>query len=218
MLDVLAYVNGQPFVDIPKDLYIPPEALEVILESFEGPLDLLLYLIRKNNLDVLDIAVAEVTRQYMEYVEIMKQFRLELAADYLVMAALLGEIKSRCLLPRQQLEEDGEEADPRQELIRRLQEYERFKTAAEEIDAMPRVDRDVFLVTVNPPNQSRRTVFPNVELDEVLLAFREVLLRSNLTEHHQVEREKLSTRERMTFVLAYLRDKEAPSPVTPSPG
>lgn len=206
-LDVLAYVNGQPFVDLPKDLFIPPEALEVILESFEGPLDLLLYLIRKNNLDVLDIPVAEVTRQYMEYVHIMKQFHLELAADYLVMAALLGEIKSRCLLPRQVVEDD-EEVDPRQELIRRLQEYERYKTAAENIDAMPRMDRDTHSVNLPLPKMPRKQRFPEVGLQELLLAFREVLIRANLTEHHHVEREKLSTRERMTKVLSQLRTQD----------
>ena len=206
-LDVLAYVNGQPFVDLPKDLFIPPEALEVILESFEGPLDLLLYLIRKNNLDVLDIPVAEVTRQYMEYVHIMKQFRLELAADYLVMAALLGEIKSRCLLPRQVVE-DEDEVDPRQELIRRLQEYERFKTAAEDIDAMPRQDRDIHTVNLPLPSLPRKQRFPEVGMQELLLAFREVLIRANLTEHHHVGREKLSTRERMTKVLSQLRAQE----------
>jgi segregation and condensation protein A len=206
-LDVLAYVNGQPYVDVPKDLFIPPEALEVILESFEGPLDLLLYLIRKNNLDILDVPVAEVTRQYMEYVHIMKQFHLELAADYLVMAALLGEIKSRCLLPRQVVEDD-DEVDPRQELIRRLQEYERFKTAAEDIDAMPRLDRDIHTVQLALPNLPRKQRFPEVGMQELLLAFREVLLRANLTEHHHVAREKLSTRERMTRVLSRLRDQE----------
>jgi len=206
-LDVLAYVNGQPFVDAPKDLFIPPEALEVILESFEGPLDLLLYLIRKNNLDVLDIPVAEVTRQYMEYVQIMKQFHLELAADYLVMAALLGEIKSRCLLPRQVVE-DEDEVDPRQELIRRLQEYERFKTAAEDIDAMPRLERDIHAVQLPLPKLPRQQRFPEVGMQELLLAFREVLIRANLTEHHHIAREKLSTRERMTRVLARLRERE----------
>src|SRR5690242_4092798 len=139
----LAIVRGEPLLQLPRDLYIPPDALEVFLEAFEGPLDLLLYLIRRQNLDILDIPIAEITRQYMEYIELMKEMHLELAGEYLVMAAMLAEIKSRMLLPRPPVEE-GEEADPRAELVRRLQEYERYKQAGEDIDAMPRVNRDVF--------------------------------------------------------------------------
>src|SRR5690348_18062558 len=137
-----AVVEGEPITELPRDLYIPPYALEVFLEAFEGPLDLLLYLIRRQNLDILDIPIAEITRQYVEYIELMQELRLELAADYLVMAAMLAEIKSRLLLPRPPVEE-GLEDDPRAELVRRLQEYERFKKAAEDIDTLPRLERDI---------------------------------------------------------------------------
>lgn len=198
-----ALVYGQAFTKLPQDLYIPPDALEVILEAFEGPLDLLLYLIKKQNLDILDIPVAQITSQYMEYVELMKSLNLELAAEYLVMAALLGEIKSRMLLPRQAGEEE-EEHDPRAELIRRLQEYERFKKAAEDIDVMPRVGREVHLVSADPPEYERPRLHPDVDLREVLLALQDVLHRADMFESHQVTREKLSTRERMTEVLERL--------------
>lgn len=198
-----ALVYGRAFTKLPQDLYIPPDALEVILEAFEGPLDLLLYLIKKQNLDILDIPVSQITSQYMEYVELMKSLNLELAAEYLVMAALLGEIKSRMLLPRQ-ADEEEEEHDPRAELIRRLQEYERFKKAAEDIDAMPRVGREVHLVSVDPPEYERPRLHPDVDLRELLLALRDVLHRADMFESHQVTREKLSTRERMTEVLERL--------------
>ncbi|MBD1554937.1 segregation and condensation protein A [Pseudomonas typographi] len=178
--------------------------MEVFLEAFEGPLDLLLYLIRKQNIDILDIPVAEITRQYMGYVELMKTVRLELAAEYLVMAAMLAEIKSRMLLPRSaEVEED--EADPRGELIRRLQEYERFKSAAEGLDALPRLGRDIQVPSLEAPQASVRKLLPQVALQEVLLAMAEVLRRSDLFESHQISREALSTRERMGQVLARLR-------------
>ena len=195
-----ALVYGEAFTKLPQDLYIPPDALEVILEAFEGPLDLLLYLIKRQNLDILDIPVADITGQYMQYVELMKSLNLELAAEYLVMAALLGEIKSRMLLPRQSEEEDDEH-DPRAELIRRLQEYERYKKAAEDIDEMPRVGRNVHLAAAEPPVYERQKQHPDVDLKEVLLALQEVLNRADMFESHQVSREKLSTRERMTQVL-----------------
>jgi len=198
-----ALVYGEAFTKLPQDLYIPPDALEVILEAFEGPLDLLLYLIKRQNLDILDIPVAQITSQYMEYVELMKSLNLELAAEYLVMAALLGEIKSRMLLPRQEDAED-EELDPRAELIRRLQEYERYKKAAEDIDTLPRVGREVHIVSAEPPNYEREKVHPDVDLKEVLLALQDVLHRADMFESHQVTREKLSTRERMTQVLERL--------------
>ncbi len=198
-----ALVYGQAVTKLPQDLYIPPDALEVILEAFEGPLDLLLYLIKRQNLDILDIPVAQITVQYMEYVELMKNLNLELAAEYLVMAALLGEIKSRMLLPRQAGEEE-DELDPRAELIRRLQEYERFKKAAEDIEEMPRVGRDIHLVSAEPPVYERPKQHPDVDLREVLLALQEVLHRADMFESHQVTREKLSTRERMTQVLERL--------------
>ncbi|GIX21625.1 MAG: hypothetical protein KatS3mg121_0408 [Gammaproteobacteria bacterium] len=199
-----ALVQGKPLTVLPTDLYIPPDALEVILEAFEGPLDLLLYLIKRQNLDILDIPIADITRQYMDYIAMMKVLKLELAAEYLVMAAMLAEIKSRMLLPRP-VAEDGEEDDPRAELVRRLQEYERFKDAAERLDALPRVERDVFPAAAEPPPAARTRPLPDVKLKELLLAFREVLLRAELLAHHHVQREALSVRERMSDILDRVR-------------
>lgn len=201
----LALVYGEAFTELPQDLYIPPDALEVFLEAFEGPLDLLLYLIRKQNIDILDIPVAEITRQYMSYVELMKAVQLELAAEYLLMAAMLAEIKSRMLLPRAEGLE-AEEEDPRAELIRRLQEYERFKKAAEDLDDLPREGRNFVLPTLPAPEARARKLLPEVELGELLLAMGEVLRRADLFESHQVTREVLSTRERMSQVLERLKD------------
>lgn len=200
-----ALVYGQAVTQLPLDLYIPPQALEVFLEAFEGPLDLLLYLIRRQNIDILDIPVAEITRQYMEYVELMKSVQLELAAEYLVMAAMLAEIKSRLLLPRQVGEADDEEEDPRAELIRRLQEYERFKQAAEELEALPRIGRELHQASAAVPAFEVRRQHPDVPLPELLLALAEVLGRAELFESHQVTRELLSTRERMAEVLDRLQ-------------
>jgi len=200
-LSPIALVRGAPLTEMPKDLYIPPDALEVFLEAFEGPLDLLLYLIRRQNIDILDIPIAEITRQYMEYVELMKGLRLELAAEYLVMAAMLAEIKSRMLLPRPKTE-DGEEEDPRAELIRRLQEYERFKKAAEDLDALPRMERDTFTVELEAPPRSGPRPQPKVEMKELLLALKDVLLRAEMYSHHHVQMEPLSVRERMSNVLS----------------
>jgi segregation and condensation protein A len=200
-----ARVRGEPFLELPRDLYIPPDALEVILDAFEGPLDLLLYLIRRQNLDILDIPIAEITRQYIGYIEMMQELRLELAAEYLVMAAILAEIKSRLLLPRPPATEDPE-ADPRAELVRRLQEYERFKKAAEDLDTLPRLDRDTALVSVEVPDRKVRVIPPEVPLRELLVAFREVLDRAELYVSHQVRREPLSVRQRMTDILDALGD------------
>ncbi|MCY1330454.1 Segregation and condensation protein A [compost metagenome] len=200
----LALVYGEVVTELPQDLYIPPDALEVFLEAFEGPLDLLLYLIRKQNIDILDIPVAEITRQYMGYVELMKTARLELAAEYLVMAAMLAEIKSRMLLPRSS-EAEAEEEDPRAELIRRLQEYERFKKAAEDLDELPREGRDYIVPTVSAPDARARKLLPEVSLPELLYSLGEVLRRADLFESHQVTREMLSTRERMTEILERLK-------------
>jgi segregation and condensation protein A len=197
-----AIVRGEPLSTPPRDLYIPPDALEVFLEAFEGPLDLLLYLIKRQNLDVLDIPIAEITRQYMSYIELMKDLRLELAAEYLVMAAMLAEIKSRMLLPRPGSVE--EEADPRAELVRRLQEYERFKKAAQDIDGLPRLEREIFPVAAEPPPMERAPQLPDVDLKELLLAFREVLRRAEMFSHHHIQREPLSVRERMSRVLEAL--------------
>ena len=198
-----AVVNGEPFSQLPRDLYIPPQALEVFLEAFEGPLDLLLYLIRRQNLDILDIPLAEITRQYMQYIELMQDLQLELAGEYLVMAATLAEIKSRMLLPRPRGAED-EDADPRAELVRRLQEYERFKRAAQEIDALSRLERDVW--TTSAELRERRVVrsLPQVTLQEMLVAFKEVVARSEMFAHHHIERERLSVGERMSDILAAL--------------
>jgi segregation and condensation protein A len=197
-----AVVQGEAMTALPKDLYIPPEALEVFLEAFEGPLDLLLYLIKRQNLDVLDIPIAEITRQYMEYVEMMKALNLELAADYLVMASMLAEIKSRMLLPRPIEAEDEE--DPRAELVRRLQEYERFKQAAEDMDALPRMNREVFQASAKTPDLKLVKPEPEVDLREILVAFKDVLTRAEMFTHHQVTMEALSVRERMSDVLGKL--------------
>jgi segregation and condensation protein A len=199
-----ALVYGRAVTEMPLDLYIPPDALEVFLDAFEGPLDLLLYLIRKQNIDVLDIPVAEITRQYMGYVELMQSVRLELAAEYLVMAAMLAEIKSRMLLPRSS-EIEAEEDDPRAELIRRLQEYERYKAAAEGIDGLSRVGRDLSVPRVDAPDAQTRKLLPDVSLEEVLLSMAEVLRRADMFESHQITREALSTRERMSDVLERLK-------------
>lgn len=196
----LAIVDGKPMTKLPDDLYIPPDALAVMLEAFEGPLDLLLYLIRKQNVDIIEIDVSEITRQYMDYIELMEAMRFELAAEYLLMAAMLAEIKSRMLLPRQQ-DELGEEEDPRAELIRRLQQYERFKRAAEDLDALPRMERENFEIVLPPPKLESQRVHPDVDLQEILLAFQEVMRRADMFENHQVERERLSTRERMSQLL-----------------
>lgn len=196
-----AVVQGEAVTHMPLDLYIPPDALEVILEAFEGPLDLLLYMIRRQNLDILDIPIAEITRQYILYIEMMEEMRFELAAEYLVMAAMLCEIKSRMLLPRPESLSDEEE-DPRAELVRRLQEYERYKKAAEDIDEMPRLGRDVFEVSAKAPDLRVVKPVPEVELKDVLLAFQDVLRRANMFASHQIQREALSVRERMTGVLA----------------
>ncbi|HEY0962644.1 MAG TPA: ScpA family protein [Pseudomonadales bacterium] len=195
-----AFVAGQAVTDLPKDLYIPPAALEVFLEAFEGPLDLLLYLIKRQNMDILEIDVAEITAQYIAYVELMEAWQFELAAEYLVMAAMLAEIKSRMLLPRSQDEEEDEE-DPRAQLIRRLQEYERYREVAERVDELPRMYRDLHQASAQVPDLERTMPRPDFDLQEVLLAFAEVLRRADLTESHHIQRESLTTRERMSQIL-----------------
>ena len=197
----LAVVQGKALESLPQDLYIPPEALQVFLEAFEGPLDLLLYLIRKDNIDIADIQVAEITRQYVEYIELMQDMQLELAGEYLVMSAMLAEIKSRILLPKPPgIDED--EADPRAELIRRLQEYERYKQAAEDLDALPRLGRDVFQASAEPVEQKVITLPPEVELQDLIAAFQDVMKRASMYAHHHVQLESLSVRERMSSVLS----------------
>ena len=199
-----ALVQGMPVTEVPHDLYIPPDALEVILEAFEGPLDLLLYLIRRQNLDILDIPITEITRQYIEYIEMLQDMQFELAAEYLVLAAILAEIKSRMLLPRPALDDD-EEGDPRAELVRRLQEYERFKQAAEDLDELPRVGRDFALVEAFVEDKTVIRVPPKVELGEILSALKDVMGRAELFSSHQIEVEPLSVRERMSRILNALR-------------
>lgn len=202
-----ALVDGEVFDEIPKDLYIPPDALKILVESFQGPLDLLLYLIKRQNIDILNINVAEITDQYMAYVELMEASQFELAAEYLVMAAMLAEIKSKILLPRHE-EADAEEDDPRMELIRRLQEYERFKRAAEQLDAIPRMDREFFNARAIPPKIEKVSADPEVELNDVLATLAQVLRRADMFGSHQVALETLSTREKMSEILVRLNDKK----------
>lgn len=201
-----AIVHGKHLTQMPKDLYIPPEALEVILEAFEGPLDLLLYLIKRQNLNILDINVAEITRQYMVYIDMMQAFQLELVAEYLLMAAMLAEIKSRMLIPRQHEEESAD--DPRAELVRRLQEYERYKKVAEDIDLLPRIGRDVFRAVALEPDRQVERPQPVVDMSELMLALSDVLRRAQMFESHHIQLETLSTRERMIIIMDRLQGQE----------
>lgn len=194
-----ALVQGEPLTILPKDLYIPPEALEVFLEAFEGPLDLLLYLIKRQNLDILNIPVAEITKQYMDYIELMDSIQFELAAEYLVMAAMLTEIKSRMLLPRANECEDEE--DPRNELIKRLQEYEQFKKAAEDLDQLPRLERDNYLTHFDLPDMQQSIPDPDISLQDLILAFKDVINRAEQFSSHHVEQDALTVRERMSHIL-----------------
>lgn len=202
--ETLAKILGENLSEFPVDLYIPPDAMQVFLEIFEGPLDLLLYLIKKNNIDILDIPVAEITKQYVAYIELMNFLKLELIAEYLEMAAILVEIKSRMLLPKPK-NENGEEEDPRAELVRRLQEYEKIKKAAEKLNDIPRLERDIFLAAATPPEFEVEKQHPEVDMEEILLAFSDVLRRVDLNEAHNIERESLSVRERMSIILAALK-------------
>ncbi|SEF59517.1 segregation and condensation protein A [Oleiphilus messinensis] len=204
-LDFWARIGDETVTEPPQDLYIPPEALRVFLEAFEGPLDLLLYLIRRQNLDILSVNVAEITRQYMEYVDLMRDLQIELAGEYLVMAALLAEIKSRSLLPRQH-EELEDEDDPTATLLRRLQEYEQLKEASEKLDALPRVERDVTPVQLAAPEFEVYRAPPEVDLQEILMAMAQVVQRAELQTHHHIELEPLSTRERMSQILDSLTE------------
>ena len=200
----LARIMGSPVHNLPDDLYIPPDALEVFLETFEGPLDLLLYLIRRQGFSILDIPMADITRQYIAYIEMMGELKIELAAEYLLMAAILAEIKSRLLLPRP-AEADQEELDPRAELVRRLQEYERFKAAAQDMDSLTRCERDVHETSADTSAIKVNKVYPEVALEEVLQAFRDVLKRADQLTHHHIQREPLSVRERMSAILSKLQ-------------
>ena len=198
-----AVVSGEPVTQLPRDLYIPPHALEVFLEAFEGPLDLLLYLIRRQNLDILDIPIAEISKQYVHYIDLMADIQFELAGEYLVMAATLAEIKSRMLLPRS-TDDEAEEDDPRAELVRRLQEYERYKQAAGDIDALERLERDVVPAGAEATDRRVVTKLPDIALKELLIAFREAVERSDMFAHHHIQREPLSVRERMSAILVSL--------------
>jgi segregation and condensation protein A len=199
-----AVVEGEPVTELPRDLYIPPHALQVFLEAFEGPLDMLLYLIKRQNIDIVDIPILEITRQYVQYIELMRELQLELAGEYLLMAAMLAEIKSRMLLPRANAEEQDED-DPRAELVRKLQEYERFKQAAEEINGLPRLERDISLASVHLEERKIVEILPDVTLKEMLICFKDVLHRAEMFAHHNIQREPLSVRERMTEVLSRLK-------------
>lgn len=199
-----AVVEGEPVTQLPRDLYIPPHALRVFLEAFEGPLDLLLYLIRRQNIDILDIPIADISRQYVEYIELMHEMEFELAGEYLVMAATLAEIKSRMLLPRS-AETEEEDEDPRAELVRRLQEYERFKQAAQDIDALERLERDVVMAEAECVERRTVTKLPDVSLKELVVVFKEALQRASMYEHHHIRKDALSVRERMSEVLVGLQ-------------
>lgn len=206
-LEFTVKVRGELLLELPKDLYIPPDALEIFLEAFEGPLDLLLYLIRKHNIDILDIPIANITQQYIAYVELMSAFNLELAGEYLVMAATLAEIKSRMLLPRS-AEDIEEEADPRAELVRRLQLYEQFKQAALDIDELPRIGRDTFYVAADTPDWSAQKPLPEVGFQEMLLALSDVLKRVDVVTSHQIHFETITVREAMARILDTINDQE----------
>lgn len=202
-----AVVDGEPVTQLPQDLYIPPYALQVFLEAFEGPLDLLLYLIRRQNIDILDIPIAEITKQYVQYIELMNELQLELAGEYLLMAAMLAEIKSRMLLPRPEATEEEEE-DPRAELVRRLQEYERYKKAAEDIEQLPRLERDVFVASAEAPERKVVKKLPDVTLKELLLAFHDVLKRAEMFSNLHMQREPLSVRQRMSEILTRIKSSK----------
>lgn len=204
--EVNAIVDGKAFTQIPDDLFIPPDALEVLLDSFSGPLDLLLYLIRKQNIDILDIPIVSITKQYLQYINLMECKRLELAADYLLMAAMLAEIKSRLLLPVSPSSEEEEGEDPRMILVRRLQAYEQIKQAAELLDTLPRQDRDNFLIQVNAPEMELIKTHPDVDLVELIEAMRDLFKREEQTSSHQISREAMSVRERMSAVLLQLQE------------
>lgn len=203
----LALIRGEAVLEKPQDLFIPPDALEIILESFEGPLDLLLYLIRKQKFDIVDLPIQPITEQYMQYVEMMKEVKIELAAEYLVMAAILAEIKSRLLLPKTTINEDEE--DPRAELVRRLQEYEVIKNAAEKLDELPRLERDIHLAeAIMPKGAKKELMEAEVELSDLMSVLKSVLKRSAAFEHHHIHRESLSTRERMSRILVLLGESK----------
>lgn len=198
-----ALIHGTPLEKWPTDLYVPPDALQVFLESFEGPLDLLLYLIQRQNLDILNVPIAEITRQYLQYIELMKELHLDLAAEYLVMAAILMEIKSRLLLPSPK--DDESDSDPRSKLVQQLREYAQYKQAAQDLEALPQVGQDIFLASVTKPEMSKEVIIPNIKWAALLVAMRDVMERAVLFTSHQIIREPLSVRERMSLILEKLK-------------
>ncbi len=204
--EIKAIIDGKELTQVPDDLFIPPDALEVLLDSFSGPLDLLLYLIRKQNIDILDIPMVSITRQYLQYIELMENRRMELAADYLLMAAMLAEIKSRLLLPVSNNSEDDEEEDPRMALVRKLQAYEQIKEAAQLLDALPRKNRDNFIIQINPDEVEAIKIHPDVGLDDLIEAMKGLLQREEHLTHHQIAREAMSVRERMSMILLKLQE------------
>lgn len=204
----LAIVEGAPYQEYPDDLFIPPDAMKVFLEAFEGPLDLLLYLIKRQNLDILNIPIAQVTQQYINYIDMMTDLKLELAAEYLVMAAILAEIKSRMLLPRHQEEDQEDEQDPRAYLMRKLMEYEIIKNAADDLDNLPRQERDTFDTPLDVSTIEVEKKLPSVQLKDLILAFQDVLQRVEQHSHHHISREALSVRERMSAILENLKKQD----------
>jgi segregation and condensation protein A len=211
--NTIAVVHGEPILELPRDLYIPPDALTIFLDTFEGPFDLLLYLIRRQNLDILDIPITDVTRQYMHYIELMQQAQLELAADYLVMAALLCEIKSRLLLPQAAPDDVPDEGDPRAELVQQLLQYEQFQQAAVALDAIPRLDRDFFMVSVALPQRKQMRPMVQITTDDLIAALEDLEQRAELFHVHQITKEALSLSERIVFVLDYVQQTAEPVPL-----
>lgn len=205
---VLAIVSGQAITEIPADLFIPPHALEILLDSFSGPLDLLLYLIRRQNIDILDIPIVRITQQYMVYIHLIEDNQLELAADYLVMAAMLAEIKSRLLLPPSSMDNEEIEEDPRLVLVRKLQAYEQMKNAALSLDQLARNERDIFRISIPTPTLAKIKIYPEVKLDELIESMRSLIKQQNHQLHHQISREPLSVRERMTTILSRMQQEK----------
>lgn len=207
-LEIKAIVDGKILSEFPNDLFIPPDALEILLDSFSGPLDLLLYLIRKQNIDILNIPIVLITKQYLQYIHLMEHKRLELAAEYLLMAAMLAEIKSRLLLPVSPQSEEEEEEDPRMALVRQLQAYEQIKLAAQQLDLLPRQDRDHFLIQIEPEEIAEIRIHPDVDFQELIDAMNGLLQKEEHRAHHQIVNELLSVRERMTSILLLLQEHD----------
>ncbi len=203
-----AMVQGTRLEDWPTDLYVPPDALQVFLNSFEGPLDLLLYLIQHQNIDILNIPIAEITHQYLQYIDLMKEIQLDLAVEYLVIAAVLTEIKSQMLLPTSSKETEPE-PDPRAKLVQQLREYAQYKQAAQDLDALPRIGRDLFIPSIIPPELPKKVIIPNINTSDLIAAMREVMERATFLTSHHVMREPLSVRERMSLILEQMKTTQS---------